>query len=1805
MSIDMAIIGVAGRFPGALDVDEYWANLVAGTDCITHFTPDELIAAGMPDHVRNDPDFVPAEPRVPGIDTMDAPLFGFTPREATYADPQLRLFLECCHASLENAGYDPFGTPGRVGVFGSVGTPVYLFHHLMSIVRPGNQSQLAMLNNGDYFATQVSYRLNLTGPAMTVLTACSSSLLAAHLAARALESRECDVALAGGAFVELDAPYGYFYAAGGVRSRDGSCRPFDASGGGTVFGGGAGAVVLRRLDDAVANGDHVLAVIRGTAINNDGSAKNGFSAPSVSGQVDCITRAMHMAGVKPSELSYVEAHATGTSAGDPIELAALEQAWNALEAGPAAAVPIGSVKSNIGHAAQAAGVAGLIKLVLAFERGVIPPSINVTTPLPPLMADGSRLTVAGECIPWEPGPERSRLAAVSSFGAGGTNVHMVLSEPSASQPTALTGRDRVVPWSAQTEAAVDALAPVLSGYLADAAAYEDAVTTQQRGRTPFRVRRAVVLAGPGDAPALRGDDPARPVQSGKVAPGGLALAFAFPGQGSLVPHVCQRLYQEEPVFARHVTAAFELFGPRGKELADLWCDCTDATELARTVNAQPILFAVEWALARTWCDWGVPADLVVGHSLGEIVAATVAGVFEPEAAATAVLARADAMQRMPAGAMIAVFATEDLVREHLGSELDLCAVNGDREVVVGGPREEAAALVQRLRDHSVRSVPLRTPHAFHTRSMRAARDEMRDVFAAAAPAAPKLPLLSAATGRFVADEAADPGFWADQLISPVRFRDAVTALAGPAIPGQADGPARRRDRLVVELGPGQVLTGLIRGHDQAREAGVATVPLLPPHRAGDVHDRRDVLTALATAWTCGASVDWSAVDGDLPLRRVPVPGYRYQRQRFWADAPSWRPGDAADAGPGDGKEAAEQPQQAEPGVPRSSGTDAAGTEVSPFSVVGWLAAPRPQAALSRPECAVAFLPSDRESARRVMVALQRSAGDVVAVRPGTGYELRERSAVLDPGNERHVQRLLTELRQRGQVPDLVVHALGFERWEPASTETVDAQLRHGFGGLLRLAQELSRQGRPPRLVVITAAAADVSGTETVDPVKAAALGLVRSWLAEDPSVAVRLIDVDLRTAEDDLIDELAADTAAPVVALRGARRWSPAEMPFEAVPAQRRLLRRKGVYLITGGTGALGRELVRGVARTGLQPSIALLSRSGQTGDPGLAKLMEEAEDLGCRVKLLACDVTNARDVRRALDVVAAQLGPLAGVFHLAGVAGDGVVALRDLAAADRVLAPKLHGTLVLHEALRDRVPLDFWVNFTSRAAVSGLAGSADYAGANAFLDAWSAALAHEDADTRMLSISWPSWAEVGMAAASLAAEDAGGGPAAGSEAPGTRTYRETLDPATTWTLDEHRFEGVAVLPATGHVDLVIRAYRATIASAGTAVRLRDVVFSSGLTVTEPVDAEVVFVPEHSSWRFKLRTCGAGGAIVHSSGTIEPVDNAMRRQVDLDLLRASLPPGEPTDRLSELRSFSLGPRWDCVRAEATDEHRTLMDIRIDERFTADLAAHPMHPALLDWATSGARMRGDGAYVPFMYGTLVLHEDLPGEYLSSIERTRHTKDMISADINLIAPDGRVLAEIKQFTMRTFERDAFAAPNDSPPASPPRVTAPRRGIKPAMGVDLLMRLLDSRTPSHVVVRPFLDGRPEPLPGPGTRSAEPAMPRSPAPSASPAGPAAADPAATPVGSASAAGRAAADPAAAPGATADALTRMRNLWNEVLGVVDLEPDDDFFDVGGTSLSAIELVSSIRNEFGTDLSIAVLLEAPTLGALVAAVTQD
>ncbi|MFF9405985.1 amino acid adenylation domain-containing protein [Streptomyces anandii] len=868
----VAVVGMALRVPGARTPDAFWRNLRDGVDSVTTLTDEELLADGAAPEEIAHPDHRPALGVLDGMERFDARFFGFSPREAQMLDPQARIFLECAWEALEHAGRPSDATDAVTGVYAGVGESAYLRHNLLAhdgLVERIGAFQTSIGNDKDFVPTRVSYKLNLRGPSVSVQTGCSTSLVAVHTACQALIGGECDVALAGGATV-VPHRRGYRYEAGGVLSADGRCRAFDTSASGTVPGSGAGVVVLKRLADALADGDVIHAVIRGSAINNDGARKVGFTAPSVEGQADVIAEALDVAEVDPATVSYVEAHGTGTQLGDPIEVAALKNAF--ADAGAAHRCALGSVKTNIGHLDTAAGVVGLIKTVLALKARELPPSLHYTAPNPQLGLEEGPFYVNAALTPWQGDLLR---AGVSSFGIGGTNAHVILEE-APERPAAGPGRGRqVLPLSAATPTALDSAAEELAAHLRahPQERLDDVAYTLQRGRWTLPYRRFVVAGTTEEAAeALTGPAPARPAEPETERE--REVVFAFPGQGAQRVGMGLALYEREPVFQAEVDRAAEILLPvLGEDIRRLLYPGEAEREAAqekirRTEYAQPALFVVEYALAQLWISWGIRPAAMLGHSLGEFVAACLAGVMSYEDALRLVAVRGRLMQGAPAGAMAAVPLPEGEVTPLLGAEVALAAVNGPRECVVSGAFDAVAAVEERLAERGVTTKRLRTSHAFHSRMMDDAADAFEAEVARVALATPRIPFVSDVTGAWITDEeATSPAYWARHLRSTVRFADGLRTVCRP-------------DATLLEVGPGRVLTGLVRGGYDLHGA-VASLPSAGP----DADAETEVLTAAGELWRLGAPLAWEALHGEeTPLRTV-LPTYPFERERYWVDPP--------------------------------------------------------------------------------------------------------------------------------------------------------------------------------------------------------------------------------------------------------------------------------------------------------------------------------------------------------------------------------------------------------------------------------------------------------------------------------------------------------------------------------------------------------------------------------------------------------------------------------------------------------------------------------------------------------------------------------------------------------------------------------------------------------------------------------------------------------------------------------------------------------------------------------------------------------
>ena len=884
----IAIIGMSGRFPGAADIKTFWKNLLDGVNSIAPIPDEDLnLTDAERESLLKNPHFVQKAATVKDCDQFDAAFFGIYPREAQAMDPQHRLFLECCWEAIEDSGYNPYTYKGTVGVYGGSYMNTYILSSLethpdfiagLSDSFHGGVLQHELGNDKDYLTTRVSFKLNLRGPSMTVQTACSTSLVSVAQACMSLSNFQCDMALAGGSTLKFPQNRGYLYEPDGMVSPDGICRTFDANSRGTVFGDGVGIVLLKRLEDAVADGDSIYAVIKGWGLNNDGASKVGYTAPSVEGQMEAIALAQAIAEVDPRSISYIEAHGTGTPLGDPIEIDALTRAFRLGGAEDNQFCRIGSLKTNIGHLDVAAGVAGLIKTSLALEHEVIPASINFETPNPNIEFEKTPFTVNHTKTDWKRG-DVPRRAGVSSFGVGGTNSHVVVEE--APQPSIEPSRrpQHIVALSARSAEALDTMSRRLAEHLRDnpELSLADVAYTLQRGRKTFNYSRILVAESVQETIDLLNSKHPQRVFTHRQLRRDRSVVFMFPGQGSQHVNMGRELYDNEPLFKAEIDRCADLLEPHLEfDIREVLYPAPGGEEEAQarinqTLVAQPGIFAVSYALAKWWMSHGVTPRAMIGHSVGEFVAACLAGVFSLEDALLLVTTRGRLMFDLPAGSMMAVRTPAETLKNRLPEDVSLAAVNSPAMSVVSGPTPSIEALQQTLEAEDVICRPLHTSHAFHSAMMEPAVEPFTQTLAEVALSPPAIPICSTVAANWLTDgQATEPAYWATHLRETVRFADAISVLLTES------------NDVFLEVGPGQTLNTLSRQHPASKEVHQMLSSL--PHVKQEIPSHRFALESLGRLWQAGIEVDWSTFyEGENRLR-VHLPTYPFERKRFWYDA---------------------------------------------------------------------------------------------------------------------------------------------------------------------------------------------------------------------------------------------------------------------------------------------------------------------------------------------------------------------------------------------------------------------------------------------------------------------------------------------------------------------------------------------------------------------------------------------------------------------------------------------------------------------------------------------------------------------------------------------------------------------------------------------------------------------------------------------------------------------------------------------------------------------------------------------------------
>ncbi|HEV7508303.1 MAG TPA: amino acid adenylation domain-containing protein [Thermoanaerobaculia bacterium] len=1120
---DIAVIGLSGRFPGAADVPRLWLNLVAGREGIRFFSAEELINAGVDPELVARPDYVKAKGILGNVDQFDAAFFGLNPREVELMDPQHRIFLECAWEALEDAGWEADRYPGLIGVYAGLSMNTYLLMNLvshMALVASADTLQASLGNDKDPLTARVSYKLNLKGPSITIQSASSTSLVAVHTACQALINRDCDMALTGGVSIHLPEASGYLYQEGGTVSRDGHCRAFDAASTGFVSGHGCGVVVLKRLSEALADKDHVYAVIKGSACNNDGSHKVSFMAPSVDGQIQLYNLAYENAGIDPATVSYVECHGTGTLIGDPIEIGALSQAF-AARTERKGFCAIGSLKTNIGHLDTAAGVCGLIKAVLCLHHRTLPPTLHFSTPNPRIDFANSPFFVNTELRPWETADGGPRRAGVTSLGMGGTNAHVVLEEaPRAATPPTRSERPQLLVLSAKSANALDSATFRLAEHLRDEPdlPLADVAFTLQVGRKAFQHRRALLCRDLQEAALALETLDAERVLTFTATPGEHPVAFLFPGQGAQYPGMGRGLYESEPAFRDAVDRCCELlpFDLR----AAMWSPMPDGAEAAaerlqQTEVAQPALFVLSWATAQLWLSWGVRPSALLGHSIGEYVAGCLAGVFSLEDALALVMERGRLMQRMAPGAMLAVPLPEAEVAkllEHFASEISLAAVNRPDLCVVSGDPAALDALTAALAAEGVATRRLHTSHAFHSHTA----DPILEPFTAAVRrmrlSPPAIPLVSNVTGTWMRPEdATDPAYWARQLRGTVRFADGLAQLLAEP------------QRILLEVGPGDTLSSFARQHP-AHLPEQAVIPSLR-HPKSAVDDAAVLQRAVARLWLSGGDFDWEAFGAAEERHRVSLPTYPFERRRFWVDP---------------------LPERERAGRRQPDPRDWTYAPV-------WKPQPLPEPMSERAGTGAAELwlllldPASGEADLGTLLASRLAADGhwVVSAFAGEHFaRIDGATFTVAPGSAADFQELLAFLPE---APAHIVHL-----WALPEPTDPRAAFDRGFYSLLFLAQALGQRdlAEPASLLMVTPGLHAVTGDEpTAAPHAMPAYGPSGVLPRELPNVFCKALDVLPTTAETEIVEQILAESARndePWVALRHGQRFV---RGFELVPA--------------------------------------------------------------------------------------------------------------------------------------------------------------------------------------------------------------------------------------------------------------------------------------------------------------------------------------------------------------------------------------------------------------------------------------------------------------------------------------------------------------------------------------------------------------------------------------------------------------------------------------------------------------------------------
>jgi iturin family lipopeptide synthetase A len=1394
--LEVAIIGMAGRFPGSGNIKEYWENLKKGKESITFFTHEELKKRGCDPRLVEDPNYVKAYGVLEKPENFDAAFFNYTPGEATVMDPQIRALHEVAWEALEEAGIEPEKSELTVGLY--VGASSNFNWEALSMMTQLQTDSAGffsgiILNNKDFVSTRLSYNLNLEGPSLTVHTACSTSLVAVDLAYRGILTGQCDIALAGGASIQCPHPSGYLYQEGMIYSPDGHTRTFDAEARGSVFGEGVGMVVLKSLEEALEDRDHIYAIIKGSATNNDGNRKVGYTAPGVKGQASVVKSALHMSRVEPETITYIEAHGTATSLGDPIEIKALNQAF---KTGKKQYCAIGTVKTNIGHLDVAAGVAGLIKTALAIKHKMIPPSLHYKEPNPRIDFENSPFYVNATLAKWE-GNGHPLRAGVSSFGIGGTNAHVILEEapprPPASSEDQGRGESCIRPinscspqlilLSAKTTRALDKMTGNLGQYLEEnsGASFADVAYTLSTGRKTFAHRWMMLCSNSQEAKGIINQKDTRSMKT-HIAPeekGKRPIVFLFSGLGSQYENMGKELYQKEPYFQEILDSCFEILtsltnkdfkqilfpnkhttipmdqktltivdAPKG-EPVNTSSPMETESKMMEPQNHQPLLFAFEYALARLLMSWGIQPHTMMGYSFGEYVCATIAGVVTLQEALQLVVVRSQLLEEIQGGGMLSVPLRVEEIQPLLPGDIYVAIDNG-HTCIVAGPDASLENFENQLRKQKYMCLRVSQTHALHTQYMEPLKEKFQKREKELTPQEPVIPYVSNVTGTWITPEQVkEPGYWTQHLTQPVRFSQGIRELL-----------KKDPESLFIEIGPGQDLSNMV--HRFAEEITGKSQPVFNLVRASNKKesDLQYLLKRIGQLWLLGVNIDWIAYYRNQERNRLSMPTYPFEGKAFWIK--------------GDPLKLSMENRNATQKLKMQA------------SITDWFYQPHWKRTslntkLTAKETGKTeetwILFTDKSSlAKQLGNGLKAQGKDFMEVRIGKAFKKTETGPIeIDPSQPIAYEKLISQVQEKKNQELHILHLWNITPVQEQVKEKTEEwckirpTLDKGFYSLIYLAKAIgnSKYSHPVKVHLVSNNLFEVTGDEELQPHKATLLGPSKVISQEYPNIDCQVIDIEIPEAEsckeEELAEQLQIECEQPAnsgfIAYRKGYRW---EQIFEPLPLSEQGINKKtrikenGVYLITGGLGHIGYAFATHLTRT----AGAKLILTGRTPlpseeewntwietqgkqDPISQRILKlkTLQDMGGEVIFIGVDISKKDQIAEEIHKAEKKLGPIQGIIHAAGDTGKTMVYPIQYVTEPECqpqFKAKILGLQVLGEVFKGR-NLDFCLLISSLSPILGGLGFAAYSAANIYMDAYVYQY-NRNNSMKWISVNWGDW---------------------------------------------------------------------------------------------------------------------------------------------------------------------------------------------------------------------------------------------------------------------------------------------------------------------------------------------------------------------------------------------------------------------------------------------------------------------------------